>query len=119
MASNTRNSNIPKVFGPGGAKIVTCSFSLVTTALTTVEAQGCSVSRTGVGTYVVQVRPGYKMLNVTMGVEAASTAQLFIVTSRDLAAGTVTIKQVTAGGGTAVDTLTARVDVQIVCRTVA
>ena len=119
MASNTRASAIPKAFGPGGAKIATCSFSLVTTALTTVEAQGCSVSRTGVGTYVIQLRPGYKMLNVTTGVEAQSTAQLFIVTGRDLTAGTVTIKQVTAGGGTAVDTITARVDVQIVCRTVS
>lgn len=108
--------NLFRFFGPSGGEVVTCSFSLVTTALTAIEQAGCTVSRTTTGTYVVQLLGRYKHLTVGMSVQAASTAQLFIITARDLTAGTITIQQVTAGGGTAVDTLTARVDLVIVGR---
>lgn len=116
MARNSKNKNIAKVFGPGGGKWITCSFSLITTALTAIEEQGCTVSRTAAGTYVLDLLKTYKNITVTYGVIAASTAQLFVVTAIDLAARTVTLKQVTAGGGTAVDTLTARVDLIIFAR---
>jgi hypothetical protein len=105
--------------GPADAEIVTCAFTTSgsTAAVTTNEAQGCSVARTGVGTFVVNLERVYKHVTVGMSVQAATTAQLFIVTARDLAAKTITIKQVTAGGGTAVDTLAARIDLVLVCRT--
>jgi hypothetical protein len=119
MARNLKDKHVVKAYGPGGGVILSCSFSLVTTALTAIEEQGCTVSRTAAGTYVIALGSTYKAVNVALGTIAASTAQLFIVTAVDLAARTITIKQVTAGGGTAVDTLTARVDVQIFARTVS
>ena len=108
-----------RVYGPGGPELLTCSFSLVTSTLTAGEQQGCTVSRTTTGTYVIALGKVYKSVVVTYGVIAASTAQLFIITAIDLAAKTITVKQVTAGGGTAVDTLTARVDFQIIGRVVS
>lgn len=112
------NAYRPKLRGPAGGEILTCSFSLSTSTLTKGECQGTDVSRSTTGTYVVAFAPGYfKKINVGMSVQAASTAQLFIITARDLAAGTLTLKQVTAGGGTAVDTITAQVDLVIVGRT--
>lgn len=118
MATNLTTRNIPKLFGPGGGRILTCSFTTSgsTSGVTTNEAQGCTVARTGVGTFVVTLGASYKHVTVGMAVIAATTAQLFIVTAIDLAARTITLKQVTAGGGTAVDTLAARVDLVIVGR---
>jgi hypothetical protein len=115
--TNSKLTTIPKVYGPNSARMLVCSFGLVTTALTAGEQQGCTVSRTTTGTYVVDLLKVYKDVNVTMGVIAASTAQLFIITAVDLAAKTITIKQVTAGGSTAVDTITATINLQILART--
>lgn len=109
----------PSLKGPRDGEILSCSFSLVTTALTVVEAQGATPARTTTGTYVVTFDQGYKNVTVGMSVQAASTAQLFIVTGRTVVNGlttAITISQVTAGGGTAVDTITARIDLVIVAR---
>jgi hypothetical protein len=108
----------PRLKGPPGGEIVTASFSLVTTTLTAGECMGCTVARTGVGTYVVTLGRVYKAINIAWSIQAATTAQDFRITARDLAAKTITIKQMTAGTGTAVDTLTAQVDLIIVGRTV-
>lgn len=119
MARNLKNTYLPKAFGPGGGRILTCSFSVVTTALTALEEQGCTVLRTAVGQYDITLPRIYKWVNVNICTIAASTAQIFIVTLVDLPNRLITIKQVTAGGGTAVDTITARVDVAIQSRSVS
>jgi hypothetical protein len=119
MARNLKNVFLPKAFGPGGGRILQCSFSVAAAVLTALEEQGCTVLRTGVGQYDITLPRVYKFAEVHVNPMAASTAQLFIVTNIDLPNRLITIKQVTAGGGTAVDTITARVDVMIFARTVS
>ncbi len=121
MARLSRNKNIPKAFGPGGGEFCTVSFTTSgsTTDVTTNESAGATVARTGVGTFVVTTDRVYKHVTVGMSVQAASTAQLFIITARNLANRTITLTQVTAGGGTAVDTLAATVNLIIFGRTVS
>ena len=118
MATNSQFSAPLDAYGPSGSKVLTVSFTTsgTTSDVTTHEAQGATVARTGVGTFVVTLGALYKHVTVGMSVQAATTAQLFIVTARDLTAKTITIKQVTAGGGTAVDTLAARIDLVIIGR---
>lgn len=119
MATQSRFKNRGiRVYGPGGPELVTCKFTTsgTTSDVTTVEAQGCTVARTGVGVFVVTFGRTYKVIpNVTFSVQASTTAQLFIITAATTSA--VTITQVTAGGGTAVDTLAATINVQAVGRT--
>lgn len=119
MARNLRNTNLIKAFGPGGGRLLSCSFSVAAAVLTALEEQGCTVSRTGVGQYDIALPRVYKWVEIALTPIAASTAQLFIVSSVDLPNRLIRINQVTAGGGTAVDTLTARVDVWIKARTVS
>jgi len=116
MARNLKDAHIPKTFGPSGSRILQCCFIVTGATITVPEEQGCTVTRTGVGTYEIALGQIYKNINVSVTTIAASTAQLFLVTAADPASKVVTIKQVTAGGGTAVDTLTARIDVQIMAR---
>lgn len=121
MARFSQNKNIPKAVGPGGAEVLSISFTTsgTTAAVTTNESAGGTIARTGVGVFVVTLDKVYKHLTVGMSVQAASTAQLFIITARSLSARTITITQVTAGGGTAVDTLAATVNLVIVGRMVS
>lgn len=121
MASNlkSRGRGI-KVYGsPSGAELLQCDFTTsgTTSDVTTNEAQGCTVARTGVGVFVVTLGRTYKAFTVGMSVQAATTAQLFVITARTTS--TITITQVTAGGSTAVDTLAARINLVIVGRTVS
>src|ERR1700712_133753 len=99
MASQAPNRNTPKLIGPPGGDILSVSFTTsgTTADVTTNEAQGASVARTGVGVFVVTTSGTYKHLTVGMSVHAASTAQLFIVTAKTTSS--ITITQVTAGGG--------------------
>lgn len=116
MASNLRNAAVPKTFGPNGTQLPHCVFTTsgTTADVTTVEAQGCTVARFGVGTYVITLGKTYKNVTTTFSVLSTTTAQVFIKTAQT--GNSVTIKQVTAGGGTAVDTLVATVDVIMVAR---
>lgn len=109
---------IPKQYGPSGGEILTCSFTTSgsTSDVTTNESAGCTVARTGAGTFVITMDRVYRHVTVGMSVQAATTAQVFLITARDLTAKTITITQVTAGGGTAVDTLAATVNVNIIAR---
>ncbi len=104
--------------GPSGAKLITLSFTTsgTTSDVTINEAQGATVARTGVGLFEVTLNASYKAVTVAMSVQAASTAQLFKLDSRNLTTGKIVIRQVTAGGNTAVDTLAARIDLVIVGR---
>lgn len=112
---NAFRTLVNKVFGPTRKDaIVDFTTSGGTGAVTTNEAFGATVARTGVGVFTITLANSYKHSLVTMAVQAATTAQLFIVTSRT--ANTVVITQVTAGGGTAVDTLAARINVRISSR---
>lgn len=126
MAQNTRaRSRALKVYGPGAAELSQCDFTTSggTGAVTVNEAQGCTVARTGVGTFVVTFGRAYKALTVTYGVQGSTTAQLLIQTAKSLGSGStpasVTFTQVTAGGSTAVDTLAMRVNVQAIGRVTA
>jgi hypothetical protein len=120
MASNTRfRTRGVKFFGPGGVEVAQVDFTTSgsTADVTVNENQGATVARTGVGTFVVTLAKTYKTYNVTIGVQASTTAQQFLITART--ATTFTITQVTAASGTAVDTLAARINVQIIGRTVS
>jgi phosphotransferase system HPr-like phosphotransfer protein len=116
MSTQRHIKHLAKFFGPGGGHVATCSFTTsgTTADVTTNEAEGCTVARTGVGTFVVTMRNTYKHLTVGMSVQAATTAQLFLITAKT--GSTVTITQVTAGGSTAVDTLAATINLVIVAR---
>ncbi len=106
-------------YGPGGVELLTCDFTTsgTTADVTTNEANGCTVARTGVGQFTVTFGRSYKSFQVGMSVQAATTAQLFKIGSRTTSS--FVIDQVTAGGGTAVDTLAARVNLVIHARTVS
>jgi hypothetical protein len=119
MARNLKNVNLIKAFGPGGGRILSCSFSVAAAVLTALEEQGCTVLRTAVGQYDITLPRVYKWANVNICTVAATTAQVFVVTLVDLPNRLITIKQVTAGSGTAVDTVAARVDVAIQTRSVS
>lgn len=109
-----RSKSVSAPGGPVDILVVDFTTSGTTSGVTTNEARGCSVARTGVGVFVVTLNRAYKHFSVGMSVQAATTAQLFIITART--ASTITLTQVTAGGGTAVDTLAARINMTITAR---
>lgn len=101
--------NRAKYIGPAPVETATIDFTTSgsTTAPTTNQAYGCSVARTGVGVFVITLDRAYRLLLPTLSVQASTTAQLFIITAKTTS--TITVTQVTAGGGTAVDTLAGRI----------
>lgn len=118
MATNSRLKTIPKAYGTSGMDIMTCSFTTSgsTAAVTVLEQQGCTVSRTGVGAFTVVPGKVYKNLTVSIGVIGASTAQLHKIDSKSASGRSVVIGQVTAGSDTHVDTMVATIDVIIIGR---
>ena len=105
------------IFGPNSQSIAHGRFTTSgnTGAVTTNEANGFTVARTGVGVFVVTYAKAAKVApTVTFSVQGSTTAQLFIITANTTTATTFT--QVTAGGSTAVDTLAATIHVQAIQR---
>jgi hypothetical protein len=87
-----------------------------TGTVTTVDAWGCTVARTGVGVFVITLATVGKHFNVTLGTEFTTAAQTTIVTAKSLTNRTVTITVVGAGGSTATDTTGMTINAQIAIR---
>jgi hypothetical protein len=105
-----------KVLGPEHRYAMVTFTTAGTGAVTTVDAWGCTVARTGVGVFVVTLATVGKHYNVTLGTEFTTAAQTPIVTAKSLSAKTVTITVVGAGGSTATETTGMTINAQIAIR---
>lgn len=117
MARYTKSQKqIPKMSGPSGGELLTCKFSVVTTALTALEEAGCTVARTGTGTYVVTLNKVYKSVTANVIIQTAAGAETQSVWLTGSTTSSLTLTQFTAGSSTAVDVLTFTAHIQIMCR---
>lgn len=106
MASQRHLSGVPKMAGPAGGRILTCKFSVAGAALTALEEMGCTVARSGVGTYVVTLNRAYKNVVANLTIQRAAGAMTQSVWITSSTTTTLTLTQFTSADGTPVDTLT-------------
>lgn len=110
MAVLKRIGSMMGVYGPSPKNMVEGTFTTSggTGALTAVAGEGFTAARQSQGVFrVTYARVAKAARKVVFSVQGASTAQLFIITANTTAYTEFT--QVTAGGGTAVDTMVATV----------
>lgn len=116
MASNSFAKNTLKLVGPPGGRALVCKFSVVTTALTALEEQGCTVARSGVGTYTITLPRTYKLVAYHLTLRRAAGAQTQSVWVTGETTSTLTLTQFTSADGTAVDTLTFTASLVLIVR---
>lgn len=104
-------------FGPSGTRVAYGSFTTAGTgAVTTLEAHGFTVARSGVGTFLVTMRNPCKGMVVSWAAQFTTTAQVPLITALSASAGTFTVSIVTAASGTAVETTGLTLHLQVIQR---
>lgn len=119
MATQSKYSTYIDSYGPSGQVIAHGNFTGAGTGQPTVnEAQGFTVARTGTGVYVLTFARAWRAIDVTLGFQSNTAAQIPIITAISQANRTVTITVVGAGGATPADATTSQtVHVQAILRT--
>lgn len=116
MATNLKLAKFLDCYGPDSVVALVNFTTAGTGAVTTNEAQGVTVARTGVGTYLLTFARGWKAITVTTGFQFSTSAQIPLITAISAANRTVTITVVGAGGTTAADTTGATIHIQAILR---